>query len=101
MLHGKLCLHGVLFRQRRSVTLGTVVQFFTVQSQAKFSAWWLEINGLPSGTLLPLCFDGFGLGMGCAALHGRTEINNTQLLHFFPFNLPQLHCQDCLAHVSF
>lgn len=50
---------------------------------------------------LPLCFGGFGLGKGSAPLLGRTGIDNTQLLHFSPFNLPQLHCQDGLAHVSF
>lgn len=50
---------------------------------------------------LPLCFGGFGLGMGCAPLLGRTGINNTQLLHFSPFNLSQLRCQDGLEHVSF
>lgn len=27
--------------------------------------------------VLPLCFGGFELGMGCAPLRGRAEINNT------------------------
>lgn len=55
-------------------------EVFCLVARDKWDTLW--------GAVLPLCFGGFGLGMGCAALYGRTEINNAQLLNFFPFNLP-------------